>query len=58
MGVLSGQLAALVRANKLRGPRRVPEALVLVVAALEAGNRSQLEIALNTLERRLEGVVL
>ena len=58
MGVLSGQLAALVRSNKLRGPRRVPEALVLVVAALEADNGAQLEMAMATLGRRLEGVAL
>ena len=58
MGVLSGQLAALVRSNKLRGPRRVPEALVLIVAALEADNAAQLELALATLGRRMEGVSL
>jgi len=58
MGEVSGQLAAMVRANKLRGPRRVPEALVLVIAALEAENEAQLELALATLARRMDGIRL
>ena len=56
MGEHAERLALMVRSNRLRGPRRIPEALVLVVAALEEGQPDQLELALSTLGRRLDGV--
>jgi hypothetical protein len=46
----------MVRSNKLRGPRRVPEALVLLLAAVEAGDHDLTQAALAALRRRMDGV--